>query len=331
MSKKPSPRTRNAFTLVELLVVIAIIAVLVGLLLPAVQKVREAANRISCANNLKQLNLAVQNFNGQYNAVPMLEGIGRKQVGLIANPLSPSPNSYSPTGSAGNIFYYLLPFLEGDVLYNGSVGGVSGPPSPLGQFCDATQPAPYTAGFVNKLFLCPSDSALQLTSNRSDGLAYSNYAANILVFSFRSTQNLAAQVPGGTSYTVAFAERYRSCAASGGIDTQPAWGYSIILASNGLAGQPLATPPFGGSPSFGWDTEPVIGPATGQYASISAGIQTGVPYPLCNPVMTNSPHTGVMSVGMCDGSVRTVNGGVSLQSWTAACLTTKTALPGSDF
>jgi prepilin-type N-terminal cleavage/methylation domain-containing protein len=179
---------RAAFTLIELLVVIAIIAVLIGLLLPAVQKVREAAARSQDANNLKQQSLALHNCNDTYGKLPP------------AYNTFPSPaGGNGPPAGMGTLQYFILPFVEQQNLYN-SVAGSSDNAmnSPLKVFMSPADPSMPNNGIVTML-----------------GGPYGgcSYASNYLVFG--NTPGGSALLPvtfvDGTSNTIVFTNRYTTC------------------------------------------------------------------------------------------------------------------------
>jgi len=291
-------RRVRSFTLIELLVVIAIIAILIGLLLPAVQKVREAAARMSCSNNIKQLSLA------NVNCADTHQGLLPPNWGIYPN-LSPSPNN----GEAGCLFH-LLPYLEQQNFYNANLM----PTSPQGPNGNNPTYSEWGNPMLNgtttiKTFQCPSDPTLGM--GWAPKSMISSYAVNGQVFRFYSNwagsvpaQYYPASIPDGTSQTIFFTEKEEVCygggvwSPAGNSNVYPNWG-SLVYSNELGAGQPIGPVAF-------FQVQPKMG------CSLSPGGATGG---CCNGNVASTGHTGGILVGMGDGSVRLVAQGTSTTTW----------------
>jgi prepilin-type N-terminal cleavage/methylation domain-containing protein len=281
------PARRSAFTLIELLVVIAIIAILIGLLLPAVQKVREAANRAQCQNNMRQLGLAVQNCNDTYGYLPPVIG--------------PFPRY---TQNVGPVMYYLLPFIEQQNLYNLSLG---------------------TNGYYNvgnngvyaepiKIYICPSDPSTPNPARcpnvfgNTGGWALTSYAENALVFGTVSystpgnvmtayASNLAgypvipATFTDGTSNTLIFSEKLTQCGNSTSTYGCNQWSDRYNVQNRADIGYPVT----------GLAAYFQIAPNPWQTVCVFERPSTG--------------HTGGIMAALGDGSVRFCAQGMSPTTW----------------
>ena len=183
---------RKGFTLVELLVVIAIIGILVGLLLPAVQAAREAARRMQCSNNLKNLTLAQHNYHDTFKSFTPLYLSKRDAAGVVIAPLNDITTAAWGWGAA------ILPFIEQGNVHNALQVGTMhlGTPNPVNAISNPTMLRILQTPIAT--FRCPSDTGPTLNTDTQRRLnnietALSNYVASNNSF----TPNVAANVSAG--------------------------------------------------------------------------------------------------------------------------------------
>ena len=327
------PRRRGAFTLVELLVVIAIIGVLVGLLLPAVQQAREAARRMQCSNNLKQLGLAMHNYESAYKVFAPLAA-GHEGPGGW-------DNSWLSQQGRMSAFYHMLPFYEQGQIYEQALAAVPDPRSPTPIPVGGPQSMrPYVV-WENRIatLLCPSDAAgFKRVGANATTHGKINYALSLGdqingimdntrdryrgVYGGQNWSSGFRDINDGTSNTMAMSEK----AIYDGLPTALRGGYVIDFPWAQLSESPIicaqvpvvdgvmvGTPPpshhrigdmwTAGFPMIlGFNS--ILPPNSPNCANGHGEWQNGI-YP------ASSYHTGGVNILLCDGAVRFVTDSVN--------------------
>jgi len=289
-------------------VVIAIIAILIGLLVPAVQKVREAANKVQCSNNLKQIVLGI---------VDCADANGGKlppSIGIY-------PASYSaPNNAQGGLFLIILPFVEQQPLYNATLqnDGRNGGFLSYSEWSPAINSWVGGPGVRLKLYTCPTD-----LTNTDDWTSIASYGVNGQVFHHHydgagagnwgwGLQKYPAQIQDGTSNTIFVTEKLAiNDYGRYGQNFWPDWGPIISSSDLGDPTGPAAIFQLGPIIHSG-----VIG--TGSSAKADGG-------------RASSLHTAGINAGLGDGSVKFVVQSVTPTTWWAALTPNAGDILGSDW
>jgi prepilin-type N-terminal cleavage/methylation domain-containing protein len=362
-------RRRFGFTLIELLVVIAIIAILVGLLLPAIQKVRESSNLTKCANNLKQIGIALHNYHSVY-------------MGFPSGKLQPYTAPYTPTvaGSTAysrwSIHSQILPFLEQEALFNninfnfppetpGMAGATNFMPAytnPAGSGPAGSRANEFACRTVVPGFLCPSDPGQGASGPAGDWPGGNNYVASqgVQFLCDLTPKQLSTTVPGaqpdglfyflshtkltdvtdGASNTVIFSEKRRGQGFHDPntdmftMHTQTSLtnAYNTCLGLNTSTALPL-TLWQGASWSMGEMCCTTYNHVTTPNTVSCAG--TGFPGTMSNMAMVitaNSAHTRGVNCLMGDGAVRFIHNEVDLNVWRAlGTINGQEAIPADSY
>ena len=315
-------RSRHAFTLIELLVVIAIIAILVGLLLPAVQKVRAAAARMQAQNNVKQMMLACHNFHDVYGDLPPLAA--------VIPSVPTNPHGTQPVSTQ----FFLLPFIEQSNLWQ--LGVTNWGAWPIGP--GVGQGGPSSAGAQTvKTYLSPRDPSNPLTPwTEPDGGVWGvcNFGSNHAIFgvpcgSATNSKMKLTDISDGTSNTVGFAEQYARCGVgdsnSSDTDFYHLWAYNVTWTwqqgpyfdTRLMSSKMLGTSQGNGSA------------CTCTANSVAVPPQNNPTVAACNPYFVQAID-GSCTVGMMDGSVRGVTPTVDPTVWVRA-IWPRDGFPLGDF
>ncbi|MCE9562668.1 MAG: DUF1559 domain-containing protein [Planctomycetes bacterium] len=318
MCTRCSSRTRQGFTLIELLVVIAIIAILIGLLLPAVQKVREAAARMSCSNNMKQLGIALHSYHDTYQNFPVGCEPDKNSTGGVA----------SSWGSSWKV--YILPYIEQGAIYSkwsfASSSGYSNganlalvsnitlkpyrcPSSPLPDFSPYSNTGSYKEMFSSYVGVAGGYNDAGLISTGNAGIVS---GGGIL---FPNSKITMTSISDGTSNTLLVGEQSDHLRDA---NNQPIIGSFGAITSQGPHGWTMGangwttTPPSYGS---GTDNR-AFNTTTTRYQINQHGMANNCSAGTCDNTGNNIPyssgHTGGANMVFADGSVRFLNNSTNL-------------------